>query len=87
MATPYIPRPRPAERLRSGFHPHVLWDPLIKALMDEDFLVRCLVALALAKLGDSRAVEPLEQAHKDATALDLPCIEEALKKMGDAPRF
>ena len=39
--------------------------PLIQALRDEDKNVRLLTAIALAEIGDERAVEPLTLASKD----------------------
>jgi len=63
---------------------------LIEALKDENFTVRKIVASALGRKGDTRAVEPLIQAlkgevlnHQSWLLGVVPDISKALAKIGD----
>ena len=55
-------------------------EPLIRALKDEDELVRVQTATALSKIGQP-AVEPLIRALKDKDAGVREAAEAALKKI------
>jgi len=58
-------------------------EPLIKALKDPDWIVRCDVAIALGALGDECAVEPLIYALKDPSEFVRKDAAVALRKLGD----
>lgn len=58
-------------------------EPLIKALNDEDYIVRNGAAHALGLIGDARAVEPLIQILKDDEHSDA-IAAIALGEIGDA---
>jgi len=59
-------------------------EPLIAALSDRNWRVRCAAAEALGKLGDERAVEPLIAALHHADTNTQTAAAEALGKLGDA---
>jgi HEAT repeat protein len=58
---------------------------LIRALNDEDAEVRAAAAEALGKLGDVRAVDPLEEALNDESAAVKLRATWALEKLGVPP--
>jgi HEAT repeat protein len=58
-------------------------EPLIAALSDKNWRVRCAAAESLGKLGDKRAVEPLIAALKHADRNTQTAAAEALGKLGD----
>lgn len=55
-----------AAKVRADVFPHLLW-----ALSEEDFDVRASAAIALGKLGDARAVEPLREAARRDVRADV----------------
>jgi HEAT repeat protein len=58
-------------------------EPLMRALKDEDELVRAPAAWALGGIGDTRAVEPLVQALKDEQFYVRVATAWALGEIGD----
>lgn len=58
-------------------------DPLIKALTNENYNVRCAAAEALGDIKDSRAVNPLHKSLKDSEELVRTFVVEALGKLKD----
>ena len=54
---------------------------LIAALADSDDRIRRAAATALAKLGDSRALDPLRRAHEGATGFTRMRIGRALGEL------
>lgn len=61
-----------------------LVDPLLAALGNEDWLIRCQAATALGTLGDTRAVEPLMAALADVRGEVREDVARALGILGDA---
>lgn len=61
--------------------PDEAMDALIEVLGDADASVRAAVAATLAKVGDFRAVQPLERLAKDPDADVRKRVEEALRRL------
>ena len=59
-------------------------DPLIRALKDEDFMVRGVAAQALGMFNDSRVIDPLIDALKDESFSVQTHAAHALIKTGDS---
>jgi HEAT repeat protein len=60
-------------------------ESLIAALRDEDFTkLRWIAAISLVKIGDARAIEPLEAALQDKDSIVCGHAANALDKIRNA---